>query len=203
MTEFESSLRKKTDEELMEYVGNFERYAPWALSAVVNELKERGTALSDEELNSLYEKIEKKKEINEEETLNIFGYPKSWKKYVVTDPDAPLLYSKIAISSFSLFFSAIFGAILLALNIGNKTNKIKAVVIGILFTIFAILIGNLVPNSSIYTLVINGIGGYLLATEFWNKYIGREIKYRTKPIWIPLLISIIITVPLLIATIYE
>ena len=65
MTEFESSLRKKTDEELMEYVGNFERYAPWALSAVVNELKERGTALSDEELNSLYEKIEKKKEINE------------------------------------------------------------------------------------------------------------------------------------------
>jgi hypothetical protein len=201
MTEFESLLSKKTVEELMEYIDDFERYAPWALTAVVNELKARETVLHDEELNSLYERIEKKKEIEEEQTL--FGSKESMKKYVVTDPNAPLLYSKSAVSLFSLFFTVIFGAILLALNIENKINKVKVIVVGVLFTTLAILIGNLVPHSSFYVYAINGIGGYVLSTEFWNKYLGRETKYRKKPIWIPLLISIIISVLLLVTMIYE
>jgi len=196
---FESLIKRKTVEELKEYIGDFERYSPWALTAVVNELNVRGV-LPDEESNSLYERIEKKKEIEEEQTL--FSPTKSWKKYIVTDPNAPLLYSKYAVTSFSLFFSAIFGAILLALNTENKANRIKAIGVGVLFTASAILISYIIPYPSLYVLGINGFGGYLLSTEFWNKYIGRETKYRTKPIWIPLLISIIITALLIVAMIY-
>jgi len=201
MTHFESLMAKKSVEELMEYIDNFDDYSSWALTAVVNELKVRKMDFSDEEFNSLYERIEKKKEIEEEE--DVFGSSKSLKKNVVTDPNAPLLYSKITVSSFSILFTVVFGAILLALNIENKINKIKVIGFGVLFTTLAILIGNLIPHSTFYVYAINGFGGYFLSTEFWNKYVGRETKYRTKPIWIPSIISIIIMVLVLISIFYE
>jgi len=201
VTEFEKMMTKKTVEELMEYINNFERYSSWALTAVVNELKVRETIFSDEEFKSLYERIEKKKEIEEEG--DFFRSSKSLKKNVVTDPNAPLLYSKIAVSSFSIFFTVIFGAILLAINIENKMNKIKVIGFGVLFTTLAMLIGNLILHSTLYVLAINAVGAYFLSTDFWNKYIGREIKYRAKPTWIPLIISIIIAALLLISMLYE
>ena len=200
MAQFDEIIREKSIEELKEYIDNFDRYSPWALTAVIDKLKERGYNFSEEELKSLYERIEKKKEIEEEDSF--FGSSKSLKKYVVTDPNAPLLYSKIAISAFSLFFTVIFGAILLAKNIDSRTNKIKVIGIGILFTSLAIVLGNLVSHSTLYLLAINGFGGYVLSVEFWNKYIGRETKYRVKPIWLALTISIAISVLLLMAMIY-
>ena len=202
MTHFEELINKKTVKELLEYIDNFDRYSPWALTAVIDELKVRGHNFSDKELKSLYERIEKKKEIQEEED-DILGFSKIQRKYVVTDPNTPLLYSKIAISSFSIFFTVIFGAILLALNIDNKINKIKVIGFGVLFTSLAIFIGNLLPNSTFFVLLINAIGGYTLTTEFWKRYIGRETKHRAKPIWIPLIISLVITGLLLVAIIYE
>jgi len=195
MTHFENLISKQTVEELMEYINDFERYSPWALTAVINELKAKGKTFSDEELNSLYEKIEKKKEAEEEQSP-FFSSSKSWGKYIVTDPEAPLLYSKFAVSSFSFFFSAIFGAILLALNVENKTNKIKVIGVGVLFTTIVILVGSLSSLPILYVFGINGASSYLLSTEFWNKYIGRETKYRAKSTWRPLLVLIAIAVVL-------
>ena len=201
MTHFESLIAKKTIEELMEYIDNFERCSSGALTFVVNELKTRGVNFSDEELDLLYKKIEKKKE--KEEESNIFSSSKSHKKYIVTDPNAPLLYSKIAVALFSILFNTFFGAILLALNIENKINKIKVIVFGVVFTTLAIWIANLLPHSTFHVYTIYSIGAYVLSTEFWNKYIGRETKYRKKPIWMPLIISIIITGLLAVAMFYE
>lgn len=199
-THFEELMTKKTVEELAEFIDNFDRYSPEALTAAINELKVRGRDFSDEELKSLNERIEKKKEIEEEESL--FGSSKSMRKNVVTDPNAPLLYSKVSILIFSTIFTVIFGAILLSINVDNKISKLKIIGFGVLFTTLAILIGNLAPQSTLYVCIINGIGGYFLTSEFWNRYLGRETKYRTKPIWIPLVISVIISVLLLIAMIY-
>ena len=193
-------MAKKTVEELLEYINNFDRYTAEALTAVVNELRARGHDFSDEELNTIKERIKKENEIEEEE--NIFRSSKSLRKNIVTDPNAPLLYSKVAIMVFSTIFTVIFGAILLSLNINKKNQKIYVVGFGVLFTTLAILIGNLVPHSTSYVFLINGIGGYVLTSDFWNKYLGRETKYRTKPIWIPLVISIVITALLLVAMIY-
>jgi len=193
MTHFESMMSKKTVEELTEYIDNFERYTSLALTAAINELKKRGVAFSDEELNSLYEKIEKKKEFEEEDD-SIFGYSKLLQKNVVTDPNAPLLYSRKAVLGFSIVFTVIFGAVLLSLNIERKVNKIKVIGFGVLFTTIAILLANVVSLPTFSVFFLNGLGGYLLSFDFWNKYVGRETKYRSKPIWIPLLISIIIMV---------
>ena len=198
---FEELMIKKSEAELMEYINNVGKYTPEALIAVVNELKSRGQNISDEELRMINDKVEKSKKEEEEEKIEKSS--KSLRKNVVTDPDAPLLYSQVAILMFSTIFTTIFGAILLALNIKDTKKKLKVIGIGILFTTFAILISNLVPHPTILITLTNGIGGYLLVSEFWNKYIGSGTKYRTKPIWIPLIISLIITALLLIEMIYE
>lgn len=200
MTHFKELITKKTVSELLEYINNFDRYSSYALTLVVNELKERGHNFSDEELKSINERIEKKKELEDEG--NIFSSSKSLRRNVVTDPNAPLLYSKVVIMVFSTIFTVIFGAILLSINIDKQNQKIKVIGFGVLFTSLAMLIGNLIPHSTSFVYLINLTGGYFLTSEFWNKYIGRETKYRTKPIWIPLIISIIIAVLLLIAMIY-
>lgn len=193
-------MANKTVEDLLGIISDFDRYSSEAMAAAINELKLRGYNFSDDELQSINDKIEKKKEIEEE--YSIFSSSKLLQKNVVTDPNAPLLYSKIAIMIFSTIFAVIFGAILLSLNIDNKIQKLKVIGFGVLFTTLATLIGNLAPHSTLYVYFINGIGGYILTFDFWNRYIGRETKYRTKSIWIPLVISIILTALLLFAMIY-
>lgn len=200
-TYFEELMTKKSDTELMEYINNYGKYTPEALIAVVNELKSRGQNISDEELRMINDKIEKYKKNEEEEKIEKAS--KSLRNNVVTDPDAPLLYSQVAVLMFSTIFTTLFGAILLALNIKDTKKKLKVIGIGILFTTFAILIGNLVPHPISVITLTNGAGGYLLVSEFWNKYIGSGTKYRTKQVWIPLIISVVITGLLLIEMSYE
>jgi len=198
---FEELMAKKSNSELMEYISNIDKYTPEALIAVVNELKTRGQNISEEELKIINNKVEedKKREVEKEKIKT----SKSLRKNVVTDPDAPLLYSQVAVIIFSTVFTTIFGAILLSLNIKDRKRKLKVIGIGILFSTIAILISNLAPHPFFLTYSANGIGGYFLISDFWNKYIGSETKYRTKPIWIPLIISVIITALLLIPIIYE
>jgi len=200
-THFEELMAKKSDAELTEYISNIDRYAPEAITAVINEFKKRGRNYTDDELKSINEKIQKKIEIEEDD--DIFKSSISWKKNIVTDADAPLFYSQGAIWAFSVILTVIFGAVLLSLNIDNKKNKLKVIGFGVLFTSFAIIIGNLTPHSLTYTFLINISGGYFLRTEFWNSYIGRETKYRAKSIWKPLIISAIILIPFILAAIYS
>ena len=200
-THFEQLMTTLSDFELKEYINKLEKYTPEAITAAINELKTRGQLFSDKELEILNKKIEMKKSNEEEES--IFRSSKSLRKNIVNDQNAPLFYSQIAILTFSTLFTVIFGAILFSLNLDNNKNKIKVLGFGTLCTIIAIAIGNLVPHSTFLILLANGGGGYFLSTDSWNKYIGRETKYRTKPIWIPIIISIIISALLLLAMIYK
>jgi hypothetical protein len=200
-TDFRELMSNKTDAELMEYITNIDRYSHEALVAVVNELKVRGHNFPDEELRSINEKIQIKKEVEEED--GFFRSSKSLRKNVVTDPNAPLLYSKVAIMTFSILFTVIFGSILLSFNIANTGKKLKVIGFGLLLTILATVIGNLLPHSILYVYLINCVGGYFLTSDFWNNNIGRETKYRSRPIWLPLIISILIAVLLLIVAVYK
>lgn len=73
---------------------------------------------------------------------------------------------------------------------------------GIFYTATSIAILNLLPQKTFYALLFNTAGGFGLTSTFWDKYVRKEIKYRAKPIWKPLVISIIITIPFLLAIIY-
>jgi drug/metabolite transporter superfamily protein YnfA len=127
----------------------------------------------------------------------------SWTKNIVTDLDAPLLYSPRAVWGFSIFFTVIFGAVLLSSNLTDKKAKWIVIGFGIIYTSVVIFIMNLLPQPNTgLTLGLNGGGALILTQLFWNKYVGKETKFRTKPIWKPLIISIIITIPFLLAIIY-
>jgi len=127
----------------------------------------------------------------------------NWTKNVVTDQEAPQFYSPRAIWGFSVFFTVIFGAVLLALNLTDRKAKWIVIGVGVLYTAAAIFIINLLPqpNTGI-TIGLNTGGALLLTNLFWDKYVGKETKFRTKQIWKPLIISILISIPFLLALIY-
>jgi hypothetical protein len=193
-------MNGKSDEGLIDYINNFQKYTPEAIRSAADELKRRGRNFSEEELKEIEVKIENRiKSEDEEETLFASG---SWKKKVVEDPNAPLLYSKGAIRAFSLIFSTIFGAVLLSSNINDNKRKWIVIGFGVIYTAMTIIILNLIPPNTLYTLILNTAGGLGLTSTFWNKYVGQDIEYRARPIWKALIISIIITIPFLLAIIY-
>lgn len=113
----------------------------------------------------------------------------------------PLYYSQKAIVWFSVLFGAIFGAALLAINLKeNKSQSFVVALFGLLYWIGVILLVALLPNAgSAFSILLNGLGGLALSKFFWPKYIGKDVQYRAKPIWIPLIIAILIVTPIVIA----
>ena len=193
-------MAEKSEDGLADYLHNFKRYTPDAIKAAVDELKSRGRNFSEDELREINIKIENRKSAEDEEDT-LFASD-AWKKSVVTDPNAPLLYSKGAIRAFSLVFSTIFGAVLLSSNIDDNKKKWIVIGFGVLYTALTIVIVNLIPSNTIYVLLLNTAGGLGLTSTFWDKFVGKDTKYRSKPIWKPLIISLVITIPFLLAIIY-
>lgn len=118
----------------------------------------------------------------------------------------PKIYSHKAIWGFSVFFSAIFGAVMLMQNlkdIGKRKEANIILILSILYTVLSAIIVNLPekPMTGI-TLLVNAIGGAVLSSYYYKKYFPSENKYKKKKIWKPLIISLLITVPLLLINIY-
>lgn len=116
------------------------------------------------------------------------------------------IYSKKAIWGFSIFFSAIFGAVLLMQNlkdIGKKKEAYLILLLSIVYTAISIFIVNIPdkPQTSI-TLLCNLAGGLILTEFLYKKYFPIDNTISKKKIWKPLIISIIITIPFLLAIIY-
>jgi len=197
---FKTLMEKKSNEGLMEYVINIDKYISTAVNAAVDELTKRGHPFSEEELIDINAKIEKK--IHSEKSEVSFWTSNYSKENIVKDPDAPLLYSKGAIIGFSSFFTVIFGAVLLSSNLTDKKKKWTVIGVGILYTIIVMIISNQTPVRGSLTLVLNTLGGYALTVSFWDKYIGETTKYRNKPVWKPLIISILVIIPFVLAAIY-
>ncbi|NBW35654.1 MAG: hypothetical protein EBR30_11690 [Cytophagia bacterium] len=195
-------MKGKTNEGLMDYIDNFHKYSPEAIQSAVDELKRRGKHFSEQELTEINLKISKSAKAEDEEDT-LFAPNKAWEQNVITDPNAPLFYSKAAISAFSLFFSTVFGAVLLSYNINDTKRKWIVISFGVVYTTVSIILLNLIPQNIFYLLLLNTAGGLALTSTFWDKFIGKETQYRAKPIWKPLIISIIIGILFLLAIIYS
>lgn len=90
----------------------------------------------------------------------------------------------------------------MAYNTHDKEKKWIVIAFGILYTTVAIAILSQLPQNGGLTIGVNAGGAVVLTSIFWNKYIGKETKFRAKPIWKPLIISILITIPFLLAILY-
>ena len=127
---------------------------------------------------------------------------KNWKRNIVTDPEAPQYYSQTAIWAFSVIFTVVFGAVLLASNLTDKKAKWTVIGFGALYTAIAATLLYQLPRNTGLTLAANAGGALILTEFFWNKYVGAATQFRTKPIWKPLIISLIIITPFILAIIY-
>jgi hypothetical protein len=125
----------------------------------------------------------------------------------IDQEEMPKIYSSLAIRGFCVFFTTIFGGVLLMqnmLNIGNK--KVAGMVLGgsILYTALSIYLVQLMdkPQTSL-TLGINLIGGLILTEAVQKRFIPNESSHPKKKIWKPLIISILIIIPFGVAMFYS
>jgi hypothetical protein len=199
---FIEKFQHKTDSDLEYILENKQSYNEQAVSASIQLLKERnGQSIELESVENEIEVAKEKKDIIQRKVVE----EEKKKSNITDDLNAPELHSKRVIMVFSGLFSAIFGAVLLMYNMkqtDNKKGKNQVLVFGILYTIATLTIITLLDIRGNIALIFNIAGGGILTEYFWNKFIGKEFKHRKRS-WIkPAIISVIITIPLILAAIY-
>ena len=125
---------------------------------------------------------------------------------LINKDDNPKIYSKRAILGFSIFFSSIFGGVLLVKNlrsIGKKKEANIVLLLSIIYTVVIIYIVNIPdePKTSL-TYLCNMAGALVLTELFYKKHFLVDGDYEKKKIWKPLIISILITIPFILALVY-
>jgi tetrahydromethanopterin S-methyltransferase subunit D len=124
------------------------------------------------------------------------------------------IYSKLAILVFSIFFSPLIGGILLMLNlrsVGYKKEGTRVLLFAIGYQLISSVAISYVaqmmrikpndpailqnPQIIVGMLILNIVGGGLLAEYFFKKYFPHD-DYQHKSIWKALLITILISIPL-------
>ena len=171
-------VSNNTNPELAKIIGDRQTEPEEKVTAALNELKKRGIETTD--YLEIIESIKKSE-------------PQP-------DENAPTLYSDRVIYTFSILFSVIFGGILFAINLKevHKRKGIYPVIIfSVLYTALSIYILNLIDVGTYATLALGAIGALILNTVFWNKYIGKGIKYNKRSYRKPLIIALAIFTPIL------
>ncbi|WP_445712292.1 hypothetical protein [Flavobacterium sp.] len=195
-------FQNKTDSELEYILENKEKYNEQAIFASIQILKDRNGKTG--ELESVESEIEVAKESKVVAQGKAVEEDKK-KGNITDDPNAPELHSKGVIMVFSGLFSTIFGAVLLMFNMkqtDNPKGRIQVLAFGILYTVATLLVVNLLNIKGNIALIFNIGGGGILTEYFWNQFIGKELKHRKRS-WIkPAIISVLITIPLVLAAIY-
>jgi hypothetical protein len=190
--------------ELLERVENRQKYMPETIEASITELQYRKYEFSEEELKVVNEDIQALR-ANAALVGNAKGlFSREYKNVIVQDPDAPRLYSRMVVKLFTVLFGALFGSIMMAMNLNNfgkSKEAVWALLFGVGFTTVQYVVLSHVPGSvSSIQVVFGFIGAYLIDFLFWKPYIGYATFYRKRPTWVPLIIALVF-VSLIIASI--
>ena len=187
---FTNNMRLKTDAELKTILKEKSKYTEQAIQAVIWELEDRNLIEKSEEpyIDPLKEE-EISVTVVKESTIN--NNESNFEEF-----EKPFLYSKKSIQGFTIFFSTLFGTILLMSNLKvlkKQKARMQVLVFGISYTVLITIILNLYPQILFLSIIFNLIGYGVLVEYYWNKNIGKSFSYKKKQIWIPLIISIAIT----------
>lgn len=188
--DFQEKMAGKSTDSLLLIIENRGKYVSDAISAAVAELKLRGHVFSDEELQSIDTDIQKKIAIREGQSETFYTYDSEMS--IFPNNVTAQYYSKRAIIGFSVFFGTIVGAVLMAINVKeNKQHITLTVVFGLLYAALIYYVGTLIGRSSL-TILLNALGGLFITEALWPKFIGKQVHYKAKEIWLPLVICIIL-----------
>ena len=111
----------------------------------------------------------------------------------------PDLYSQTVILAFTIFFSPLFGGIMLAMNVWkvNKKAVWQVILFLVVFTAFAGYLSYYILAPGSFAAILIRIGGALVLSELlWNHLIGKGVAYNKRKIIVPLIIALLITVPI-------
>lgn len=191
---YATKMAAKSELELLEYFNNHDKYVPEAVLAAVAELQKRGRTFTEAELATL--------EPERQAVQQMAAATATTQTEAEVEPlELPVLYTPGAILGFSIFFSLIFGAALLAINvrqIGNRRAGWTIIGFSLAYMFLEVVFLYQMGSYSGMTVPLNLIGALILNFYFWPKYIGFQQPYEAKPIWRALLISILIVLPLLV-----
>jgi hypothetical protein len=202
---FDYIISQKSDDELQERIDNRQNYLPETVEMSLAELQRRGHEFTDEELKVIHDDVKAHRANAAAVDGRLGFFNNNNNNVIISDPDAPSLYSRRALYTFTVLCGALFGSVLLAINIGQTQKKIGAVwviLFGLAFTALQIYFVNTFAKqgSGGSGAIIGGIiSAYILDYFFWKKFIGYSTFYRAKPIWIPLIIAIVIVALLVVA----
>lgn len=115
------------------------------------------------------------------------------------------IYSKKAVWGFSIFFTTIFGGVLLMQNLwalNKKKEGYQVLAFSVLYTALGIYLASMseTPNTSI-NFAVNAVGGIILTEFFFKRYVPDERNLPKKKIWKALIISLLIILPFVAALI--
>jgi len=185
-------MRLKSNKELETILKKNNDYTQEAIQAVIWEMENRNLI---DKSDVLYKNTFKENNQIDTDEKNLDNNENPSKELIL-----PVLYSKRAIQGFTIFFTTIFGAVLLMYNL-KEMNKLKernqVLIFGIVFTILSAILLNYLPKMIFTTLLFNLIGYAILIEFFWKNNIEKELEYAKKEVWKPLTISIIIVLLLL------
>ncbi|MGE4514266.1 MAG: hypothetical protein AB7E26_10710 [Chryseobacterium sp.] len=118
----------------------------------------------------------------------------------------PKIYSKQSILGFSIFFSTLFGGVMLYKNLIETKKKTEAYIVlgfSVVLTVIQVVLEMMLENpKTSYAYLWGLVGGYILAYYFFPKYFPNEEQYHKKSIWIPLIIGILISAVFIALIIY-
>lgn len=186
----------RSNEELIERIDDRQKFLPETVEASVAELQFRKHEFSDEELKIINEDIQAQRSNAAMVTTNPSLFNADYKNTIVEDPDAPLMYSRRVIYVFAFLFGAMFGSIMMAMNIsktGKRNEAYLAVLFGIGFTSLQIYFMSKINANSggSYGYLGGLISAYCLNYIFWKNFIGYSTFYRARTFWVPLIIALL------------
>jgi hypothetical protein len=196
----------RSDEELMERIDNRQKYMPETIEVSLEEMQRRGRHFSDEELQYISEDIAARRANADAVSGRPGLFNNDYKNVIVEDPDAPQMYSTLAIYLFTFFFGALFGSIMMAMNI-SKTGRGNAVagvlLFGLGFSVIVMCLLSYAAPGGFTQLIASLIAAYCMNYLFWRPYIGFSTFYRARPIWVPLIIGLILVALLVVGMLYS
>lgn len=112
--------------------------------------------------------------------------------------ELPVLYSQTAILAFTIFFSPLFGGVLLAMNASRMKSKTvwQVVVFSVVLSVISGFISWILMPGSFVGILVPVACGLILSELAWNRFIGKGVPYLHRRILWPLIIALAITLPI-------
>jgi len=200
MENINEAMATRADKQLEDLIVKRSRYAIESVEAAIAELEKRGRIFSFAELRAIdLDLRQKKRELNTSPAESWYPVPEA----LAEESAMPEYFAQSAIHLFSILFSTLFGAILMAVNFyksGNIRAVLQVIAFGIMYYIASLQLLPYIPNKQYivvaYNLIVNVIGALILTQLFWRKYIGNETEFKPRPIGKLMLVSLFVSVVL-------